>query len=83
MRSPVRSGSAMSAIALSFVIPLYKSAETIAAVVRDIESLEIEGGHEIVLVNDGSADRTSEVVRALMPSVTVMRMRTPSLRPFP
>ncbi len=56
----------MSAIALSFVIPLYKSAETIAAVVRDIESLEIEGGHEIVLVNDGSADRTSEVVREVM-----------------
>ncbi len=71
MRSQVRSGSAMSTIALSFVIPLYKSAETIAAVVRDIESLEIAGGHEIVLVNDGSADRTSEVVRALMPSVTV------------
>ena len=47
-----RSGSAMSAIALSFVIPLYKSAETIAAVVRDIESLEIEGVHEIVLVNE-------------------------------
>ena len=56
----------MSAIALSFVIPLYKSAETIAAVVRDIESLEIDGGHEIVLVNDGSADRTSDVVREVM-----------------
>lgn len=56
----------MSAIALSFVIPLYKSAETIAAVVRDIESLEIEGGHEIVLVNDGSADRTSAVVHEVM-----------------
>ncbi|MFN7915498.1 MAG: glycosyltransferase [Vicinamibacterales bacterium] len=56
----------MSAIALSFVIPLYKSAETIAAVVRDIDQLEIAGGHEIVLVNDGSADRTSDVVREVM-----------------
>ena len=56
----------MSAIALSFVIPLYKSAETIAAVVRDIDQLEIAGGHEIVLVNDGSADRTSDVVRDVM-----------------
>ena len=56
----------MSTFALSFVIPLYKSAETIAAVVRDIESLEIDGGHEIVLVNDGSADGTSDVVRGLM-----------------
>jgi glycosyltransferase involved in cell wall biosynthesis len=56
----------MSACALSFVIPLYRSAETIAAVVHDIESLEIAGGHEIVLVNDGSADATSTVVRGLM-----------------
>ena len=61
----------MPAVALSFVIPLYKSAETIASVVRDIEALEIEGGHEIVLVNDGSADRTSEVVRGLLPSAKV------------
>ena len=45
-------------LALSFVIPLYRSAETIAAVVHDIEALTIEGGHEIILVNDGSEDRT-------------------------
>ena len=38
----------MSAIALTFVIPLYRSAETIASVVRDIETLDIEGGHEII-----------------------------------
>src|SRR3954464_2057686 len=56
----------MAPFALSFVIPLYKSSETIAGVVRDIESLNIEGGHEIILVNDGSADRTSDVVRGLM-----------------
>ena len=56
----------MPAFALSFVVPLYKSAETIAAVIRDIQSLDIEGGHEIILVNDGSGDRTSEVVRGLM-----------------
>lgn len=65
------SGLTMPAFALSFVIPLYKSAETIAAVIRDIESLEIEGGHEIILVNDGSGDGTSEVVRGLMHGVQV------------
>jgi len=47
--------------ALSFVIPLYFSAETIADLVRDIQGLTIEGGHEIILVNDGSTDRTSAV----------------------
>jgi undecaprenyl-phosphate 4-deoxy-4-formamido-L-arabinose transferase len=52
----------MRPVALTFV----KSADTIAGVVRDIEALSIEGGHEIVLVNDGSADGTSEVVRELM-----------------
>jgi len=56
----------MPQFALSFVIPLYRSAETIGAVVADIEALEIEGGHEIILVNDGSGDRTGEVCRALI-----------------
>jgi glycosyltransferase involved in cell wall biosynthesis len=56
----------MSGPALSFVIPLYHSAETIASVVHDIEALPIEGGHEIVLVNDGSSDATSAVCRDLL-----------------
>jgi undecaprenyl-phosphate 4-deoxy-4-formamido-L-arabinose transferase len=47
--------------ALSFVIPLYQSAETIASVVHAIQTLSIDGGHEIILVNDGSADRTRAV----------------------
>src|SRR5436190_2861385 len=53
-------------LALSFVIPLFNSAETIAAVVRDIEALTVEGGHEILLVNDGSSDATSAVCRSLV-----------------
>jgi glycosyltransferase involved in cell wall biosynthesis len=57
--------------ALSFVIPLYNSAETIGALVRDIEGLEVEGGHEIVLVNDGSADRTANICRELVASARV------------
>lgn len=52
--------------ALSFVIPLYYSAETISGVVQEIEALSIEGGHEIVLVNDGSTDATTEVCRGLI-----------------
>ncbi len=52
--------------ALSFVIPLYYSADTITALVRDIEALEIEGGHELVLVNDGSRDATAGICRELL-----------------
>ena len=57
--------------ALSFVIPLYRSAATIRAVVHDIESLAIDGGHEIVLVDDGSGDDTVEVCRALVSGATI------------
>lgn len=57
--------------ALSFVIPLYNSADTIVPLVRDIEGLVIEGGHEIVLVNDGSADGTAAVCRDLVHSARV------------
>ena len=58
----------MSGPALSFVIPLYRSSATIAAVVRDIEALPIDGGHEIVLVHDGSDQATSDVCRQLVAS---------------
>ena len=61
----------MGGPALSFVIPLYESAETISAVVREIETLPIEGGHEIILVNDGSNDRTGDVCRELVASARV------------
>lgn len=56
---------------LSFVIPLYRSAETIAAVVRQIEELTVPGGHEIVLVNDGSPDGTARVCRELLAKARV------------
>ncbi|MEO6873824.1 MAG: glycosyltransferase family 2 protein [Opitutaceae bacterium] len=57
--------------ALSFVIPLYNSAETIGPLVRSIEALTIEGGHEIVLVNDGSRDGTAEICQELIRTARV------------
>lgn len=53
-------------LALSFVIPLYHSAETIVPLVKAIEALPVEGGHELVLVNDGSRDGTAGVCRELL-----------------
>ncbi len=61
----------MAGPALSFVIPLYHSAETIGPLVKRIEALVIEGGHEIVLVNDGSRDGTAEVCRMLLKEAQV------------
>lgn len=61
----------MSRPALSFVIPLYHSSGTIVSVVREIEALAIEGGHELVLVNDGSRDDTAAVCRALLSDVRI------------
>jgi undecaprenyl-phosphate 4-deoxy-4-formamido-L-arabinose transferase len=57
--------------ALSFVIPLYNSAETIGPLVREIEALAIDGGHEVVLVNDGSRDSTWGVCQTLARRATV------------
>ena len=39
---------------------------TIGAVVAEIEGLSVEGGHEIVLVHDGSGEETSRVARELV-----------------
>ncbi|MSU51175.1 MAG: glycosyltransferase family 2 protein [Opitutus sp.] len=61
----------MSSVALSFIIPLYHSAETIGEVVREIEALSVAGGHEIVLVHDGSGEATSKVCRELVRAARV------------
>src|ERR1700737_3657357 len=53
-------------LALSFVIPLYNSAATIASLVHDIDALTVEGGHELVLVDDGSSDATVQICRDLV-----------------
>ena len=44
---------------------MYNAAPTIAGLVREIEQQMVEGGHEIILVNDGGSDRTMEVCREL------------------
>ena len=50
---------------LSIVIAVYNGAASIVDLVRALENLPIAGGHEIVLVNDGSADDSLSVCRTL------------------
>lgn len=51
---------------LSIVIPAYNEADNIVAAVADISAVAQTLGmeYEIILVNDGSRDRTSEIARA-------------------
>lgn len=62
---------ALPRLALSIVIPVYKGAGSIAQLVGAIEELSIEGGHEIVLVDDGSPDDSLEVCTALVANARV------------
>jgi undecaprenyl-phosphate 4-deoxy-4-formamido-L-arabinose transferase len=60
------------AFALSIVVPVYNGAASVGELVAALEDLSIAGGHEIVLVNDGSPDNSREVCQAL-----VARARVP------
>jgi glycosyltransferase involved in cell wall biosynthesis len=50
---------------LSIVIPLYNAAATLSALHREIGALEVKGGHELILVNDGSRDETEAIALKL------------------
>jgi len=60
------------AFALSIVIPVYNGAKSIAELVHTLETLEIDGGHEIVLVNDGSPDDSLAICRRLVNDATAV-----------
>ncbi len=52
--------------ALSIVVPVYNGAATVVELVEALASLDIPGGHEIVLVNDNSPDNSLEICRSLV-----------------
>jgi glycosyltransferase involved in cell wall biosynthesis len=58
-------------VGLSIVVPVYRGAATVGALVEALSALTPEGGIEIVLVNDGSPDNSGDVCRALQQSATV------------
>jgi glycosyltransferase involved in cell wall biosynthesis len=51
--------------ALSIVVPVYNGSKTVPLLVEELARLDVAGGHEIVLVNDGSPDNSLEVCREI------------------
>lgn len=54
--------------ALSIVVPVYNGASSVPNLVKALSGLEVPGGLEIVLVNDGSPDNSLEVCHAVCAS---------------
>jgi undecaprenyl-phosphate 4-deoxy-4-formamido-L-arabinose transferase len=55
--------------ALSIVVPVYNGAHSVGPLVEAVAALKVQGGHEIVLVVDGSPDNSLEVCRSLIGKV--------------
>ncbi len=56
---------------LTIVVPLYNSSATLERLIAELSALKVDGGHELVLVNDGSPDNTIEVCERLMRTATL------------
>jgi undecaprenyl-phosphate 4-deoxy-4-formamido-L-arabinose transferase len=63
--------SAPPAIGLSIVVPVYRGAATVGALVEALSALRPDGELEIVLVNDGSPDNSAEICHALVGTARV------------
>ena len=56
---------------VSVVIPVYNGAMTVPLVIKQLEALKVEGGLEVILVNDGSKDNSSEVCQNIADTASV------------
>lgn len=57
---------------LSIVIPVYNGAETVGELVKELVDIDIDGGLEIVLVDDCSVDDSREVCERMVKTATVV-----------
>ena len=64
-------GGVSQPVGLSIVVPVYRGAATVGALVAALSDLTPEGGIEIILVNDGSPDNSGDVCRDLARTATV------------
>ena len=58
-------------VTLSIVVPVYNGAASVGELVAALSALPVEGGLEIVLVNDGSPDDSLTVCRRLAENASV------------
>jgi undecaprenyl-phosphate 4-deoxy-4-formamido-L-arabinose transferase len=56
---------------LSVVVPVYRGAASVGQLVEALSGLAVEGGLEIVLVNDGSPDNSLDVCKELVATAKV------------
>lgn len=69
-----QAGMSLSYPGVSIVVPAYNEAAGIAATVRSLVDTTYPGPIEVVVVDDGSTDGTSQIVANLrLPGVTVIR----------
>lgn len=68
---PSPSAGVTHPVGLSIVVPVYRGAATVGALVAALSDLKPEGGLEIILVNDGSPDNSGDVCRALASTARV------------
>jgi undecaprenyl-phosphate 4-deoxy-4-formamido-L-arabinose transferase len=69
--SSTASAGAVHPVGLSIVVPVYRGAATVGALVAALSDLRPEGGIEVILVNDGSPDNSGDVCRELARTATV------------
>jgi glycosyltransferase involved in cell wall biosynthesis len=59
---------------LSILIPAYNAEKYIAAAIDSAAGQQIDGGREILVCDDGSTDRTAQIVRAKMRDIPGLKL---------
>lgn len=59
---------------VSFIVPAYNESNTIKETIKHIFSIDYENINEVIVVNDGSADNTKEVVESLLKEYPRLRL---------
>lgn len=66
-------------LTVSIVIPVYNGAPTVAAAIESALLQEVHWPIEIVVVDDGSTDRTAEILRSFEGRIKVIRQKNKGL----